>query len=148
MYYYIDMETYDAILYIEPMVNEDDRYPTTTTIDAGPHGNTQYTNWDDPKLWSSNAFGRILNNELNNMSTGFSAEVTEFAKWIVVRVSHSNYLTGRTSSKTFLIVFSNKDSGIVLSTANKWRTISGYSQAVSYIKSASQILKNSTSQKI
>lgn len=143
------METFDAILYVEPdLINEDERYPTTKTIDTSPHGNTQYVNWDDPKLWSSNAFGRIMRNELNNFGQGFSAEVTDFAKWVVVKVNYSDYITGRTNSKTFLVVFSNKDIGIVLSTANKWRSISGYSQAVSYIKSASQSLKNSAQQKI
>ena len=142
------METYDAILYIEPSINEDDRFPTKSTIDASPHGNTQYVNWDDAKLWANNAFGRLLRNELNNMGNGFSAEVTDFAKWVVVKVNHHDYITGRTSSKTFLVVFNNKDAGIVLSTANKWRSISGYSQAVSYIKAASQVLRNSSSQKI
>lgn len=142
------METYDAILYIEPSINEDDRFPTKSTIDASPHGNTQYVNWDDPKLWANNAFGRLLRNELNNMGNGFSAEVTDFAKWVVVKVNHHNYITGRTSSKTFLVVFSHKEAGLVLSTANKWRSISGYSQAVSYIKAASQVLRNSSSQKI
>lgn len=142
------METYDAILYIEPSINEDDRFPTKSTIDASPHGNTPYVYWDDPKLWANNAFGRLLRNELNNMGNGFSAEVTDFAKWVVVKVNHHDYITGRTSSKTFLVVFNNKDAGIVLSTANKWRTISGYSQAVSYIKAASQALRNSSSQKI
>ena len=142
------METYDAILYIEPSINEDDRFPTKTGIDASPHGNTSYVYWDDPKLWANNAFGRLLRNELNNMGNGFSAEVTDFAKWVVVKVNHHDYITGRTSSKTFLVVFNNKDAGIVLSTANKWRSISGYSQAVSYIKAASQVLKNSSSQKI
>ena len=142
------METYDAILYIEPSINEDDRFPTKTGIDASPHGNTSYVYWDDPKLWANNAFGRLLRNELNNMGNGFSAEVTDFAKWVVVKVNHHDYITGRTSSKTFLVVFNNKDAGIVLSTANKWRSISGYSQAVSYIKAASQVLRNSSSQKI
>ena len=142
------METYDAILYIEPSINEDDRFPTKSGIDASPHGNTPYVYWDDPKLWANNAFGRLLRNELNNMGNGFSAEVTDFAKWVVVKVNHHDYITGRTSSKTFLVVFNNKDAGIVLSTANKWRSISGYSQAVSYIKAASQVLKNSSSQKI
>ena len=142
------METYDAILYVEPSINEDDRFPTKTGIDASPHGNTSYVYWDDPKLWANNAFGRLLRNELNNMGNGFSAEVTDFAKWVVVKVNHHDYITGRTSSKTFLVVFNNKDAGIVLSTANKWRSISGYSQAVSYIKAASQVLRNSSSQKI
>jgi hypothetical protein len=42
----------------------------------------------------------------------------------------------------------DKGGGLVMSTANKWRSISGYSQAVSYIKSASTALENSVQQKI
>lgn len=143
------MKNIDTVLYITQMINEEDeRFSSTKAIDASPQGNTPYVNWDDPKLWSSNAFGRAIQNELNSMGSGFSAEVTDFAKWVVVKVNYHNYITGRTSSKTFLIVFSNKNEGIVLSTANKWRSISGYAQAVSYIKSASQALRSSSNSKI
>lgn len=153
MYYYICMEKYDTILYIDPntMINEDDlndRFYTTKTPDSSPKGVTKYTNWDDPKLWSNIAFGRQMQSELNNMGSEFSAEVTDFGKWVVVKINHHNYITGRTSSKSFLVVFQQKGEGIVLSTANKWRSISGYGQAISYIKSAAQVLKNSSSQKI
>jgi hypothetical protein len=37
---------------------------------------------------------------------------------------------------------------MVLSTANKYRTISGYSQAVSYIKSVSSALETACQQKL
>ena len=147
--YYIYMERYDTILYIEPSINEsDERYPTTSAMDASWKGKTQNVDWDDPKLWASNAFGRLMQSELNNMGNGFSAEVTDFAKWVVVKINHHNYITGRTSSKTFLVVFKQKNNGIVMSTANKWRSISGYSQAIQYIKAAAQSLKNSNDNKI
>lgn len=141
----------DTVLYIDRsiQVNENDyRYTTTSTIDASPHGFNQYVNWDDPKLWSGVAFGRLMQSELNSMGKEFSAEVTDFGKWVMIKVNCHNYITGRTDSKSFLVVFQDKSNGIVLSTANKWRSISGYSQAVSYIKSASQALKNSANQKI
>lgn len=141
---------YDTILYIDPsLINEnDDRYSAKNPMDTSWKGNTQYVDWDDPKLWASNAFGRLMQNELNGMGNGFSAEVTDFAKWVVVKVNHHNYITGRTSSKTFLVVFKQKSDGIVMSTANKWRSISGYSQAVQYIKAAAQSLRSSNSNKI
>ena len=44
--------------------------------------------------------------------------------------------------------FSNKSKGIVLSTANKWRSIDGYSQAASYIRSAMNGLKSDTQSKL
>lgn len=138
----------DTILYLENILLEDDRYVTDKPADASYHGINPSINWDDPKLWSSNAFGKTIQKELNGMGGGFSVEVTDFNKWVVVKVNYNNCITGRVSSKTFLIVFSNKSNGIVLSTANKWRSISGYSQAVSYIKSASQSLKSSSDQKI
>ena len=47
-----------------------------------------------------------------------------------------------------MVVFKQKNNGIVMSTANKWRSISGYSQAIQYIKAAAQALKNSNDNKI
>lgn len=142
------MNIIDTVLYVEPLINEDDRYYTTKVPDASFKGKTQYVNWDDPKLWSPTAFGRIMQSELNSIGGGFSAEVTDFGKWVVCKINHHNFVTGRTSSKTFLIVFKQKGDGIVLSTANKWRSISGYGQAVSYIKSAAQSLRNSNDNKL
>jgi hypothetical protein len=96
----------------------------------------------------------MMLNDLNNWKQGYSANVTDFGKWVVVEVTHHNHVTGRSASKTFLVVFdggpkgTDKGGGMVLSTANKWRTISGYAQASSYIKSASGALESATSQKL
>lgn len=117
-------------------------------------GNNQYLTYDDPKLYASNAFGRMMLQDLNSWKQGYSAKVTDFGKWVVVEVTYHHYITGRSASKTFLVVFNggpkgtDKGGGLVLSTANKWRTISGYAQASSYIKSASTALESSTEQKI
>jgi hypothetical protein len=128
-----------------------------TYTGAGPGkttGNVPYLWYDDPRLYASNAFGKLMYNDLNNWKQGYSAKVTDFGKWVVVEVTHHNHITGRSASKTFLVVFdggpkgTDKGGGIVLSTSNKWRTISGYSQASSYIKSASGALESATSQKI
>lgn len=145
------MEKIDTILYIDRSINEDynDRYHGNKSTDASYKGNTNSVNWDDPKLWSGVAFGRLMQQELNSMGSEYSAEVVDFGKWVTVKVNCHNYITGRTCSKTFLVVFSgDRGNGLVLSTANKWRSISGYAQAVSYIKSAAQILRNTSSQKI
>lgn len=117
-------------------------------------GKVPYMWYDDPKLYASNAFGRMMQNDLNNWRKGYSAKVTDFGKWVVVDVTYHNVITGRSASKTFLVVFdggpkgTDPAGGMVLSTANKWRTISGYSQASSYIKAASGTLESATSQKI
>ena len=151
------MSKYDAILVCnyEDMINEwDDRVYTSTAVDGTDYRRQTSWDWDDPKLYAQNAFGRLLQMDLNNWRTGYSARVTDFGKWVTVDVTHHNFLTGRSASKTFLVVFNggpkgnDKAGGIVLSTNNKWRSISGVSQASSYIKSACSALENSTSVKL
>ena len=146
----MDYSKYDAILYIsqEEHINENDRKNASQSPVGYYTGNTPYVNWDDPKLYGSFSFGRLVQSALNGLGDGFSAEVTDFNKWVVVKVSHHDIITGRDSSKTFLIVFQQKGDGIVLSTNNKWRSISGAEQAISYIRSISQSLKNSSRQKL
>ena len=149
---------YDAILicntndFLTEAFGDERRY-----TGAGPGkdtGKVPYLWYDDPRLYASNAFGRLMLNDLNNWKQGYSAKVTDFGKWVVVEVTHHNHITGRSASKTFLVVFdggpngTDKGGGMVLSTANKWRTISGYAQASSYIKSASGALESATSQKL
>lgn len=152
---------YDAILIcnVDDMINSinedygDPRY----MAGAGPgrdYGKVQPFWYDDPKLYASNAFGQSMLNDLNAWKKGYSAKVTDFGKWVVVEVTYHNVITGRSASKTFLVVFdggpkgTDKAGGMVLSTANKYRTISGYAQASSYIKSASNALESATTSKI
>ena len=154
----INTSKYDAILVCnaDNIINEahgDDRIHTHDIphADAGFVG---YLWYDDPKLHAANAFGKMMLNDLNNWRNGYSAKVSDFGKWVVVEVTYHNYITGRSASKTFLVVFdggpkgTDKGGGMVLTTANKYRTISGYSQASSYIKSASGALESAASQKI
>lgn len=149
---------YDAVLIcnVNDFITEefgDDRYKAGANV-GRDYGKVQYFWYDDPKLYAQNAFGRCIQNDLNNWRQGFSAKVTDFGKWVVVDVTHHNHITGRSASKTFLVVFdggpkgTDKAGGMVLTTANKYRTISGYAQASSYIKSAVAALESSTSQKI
>lgn len=155
---------YDAVLVcnVDEMlqdiqnINEgfgDERTLTGANI-GRDYGKVPYFWYDDPRLYASNAFGRLIQNELNSWKSGFSAKVTDFGKWVIVDVTFHHRITGRSASKTFLVVFDggptgeDKGGGMVLTTANKWRTISGYSQAASYIKAASSTLESATSQKI
>lgn len=144
------MEKYDAVLYVDQMINETDyriharKAPNGNfySMDGRPY------NSDDPKMYNAFSFGNIMRNALNNMGDGYSAEVTEFKKWVVVRVSHHDHMSGVSASKTFLVVFKDKGDGIVLSTHNKYRTISGADQALSYIRSACSSLRNLTQNRI
>lgn len=154
----ISNSKYDAILICntDDIINEgayDDRSYGSTTIGKNT-GKVPYLWYDDPKLYAANAFGKMMLNDLNNWKQGYSAKVTDFGKWVVVEVTYHHHVTGRSASKTFLVVFdggpkgTDKGGGMVLSTANKWRTISGYTQASTYIKAASTALEATTSQKI
>ena len=154
----IDISKYDAVLIcnVNEIITEafgDERSYTGAGY-GKTTGNVPYLNYDDPRLYAQNAFGRVIQNELNSWKQGYSTKVTDFGKWVVVEVTYHHHVTGRSASKTFLVVFdggpkgNDKGGGIVISTANKWRTISGASQAVSYIKSASGALEGATTQKL
>lgn len=145
-----NMRNYDAILYIEePIIKEtDERVYSKTATASNIKSLNKNAEWLDPKLFSPYAFGQSLSSALNNLGNGYSCRVTDFSKWVVVDVSHHDTLTGRTSSKTFLIVFKNKSDGMVFSTHNRYRTISGVGQAASYIRSAMSTLQSSTQTKI
>ena len=152
-----DTSKYDAVLICNVDDSVCEAYDDRVYAKAGygrDDGKSQYFWYDDPKLYASNAFGKMMLADLNGWKAGYSAKVSDFGKWVVVDVTYHHHVNGRTASKTFLVVFDGgpkgKDpaGGMVLTTANKWRTISGYSQAVSYIKSAATALESSTEQKI
>lgn len=142
----------DTILYVvEPIIESseaDPRYNNKGGYDMRVKYDRGSPDYIDPALNSQFAFGKALQNSLNNIGDGFSVEVSDFGRWVVVRVTHNNITTGVSSSKTFLIVFSNKSKGMVFSTSNKWRTVDGYNQAATYIRSAVNSLKTLTQNKI
>lgn len=140
---------YDAILYIESIINESD--PRIHNKGKTPSATVGYfTNYnaDDPRLYNMFSFGNAMRNSLSNMGPGYSCQVTDFKKWVVVTVSYSDIITGKMSSKTFLIVFNLEKDGIVLTTHNRYRSISGVDQAITYIKSSCQSLKSDIQNRI
>lgn len=141
---------YDAILCVEPQINEATSDPRmhTKNIPGATRGFSINYNADDPKMYNSFTFGNAVRQALDGMGRGYSCQVTDFKKWVVVTVNHSDMITGKSSSKTFLIVFSPNKDGIVLSTHNRYRTISGADQACSYIKSVCQGLQSDTQNRI
>lgn len=140
---------WDAILYVDTPVNEaDERIVGTKGIDATIRYKRGSIDWDDPKLWGPSSFGNVLRTGLSSMGSNYSCEVTDFGKWVSVRVSCHDHISGRSASKTFLIVFKQRGDGIVLSTHNRYRTISGVDQAISYIRSTCNSLQNNIQTKI
>jgi len=154
----IDLNEYDAVLVYQPTVNESDlsdlmgsgtpdKRATATSpwrTDKGAYSN--YLFYNDPKLYTAWSFGKQLQNALVGIGSGYSAEVSDYGKYVSARITYSNPPTGRSASKTFLIVF-NPDGkeGHVFSSSNRYRTFSGITQAASYIKSASSSLRERTS---
>ena len=141
------MKKYDTILYINPLILEyDDRNYSTkgpTSHDGGPMG---IPGRDDPKMYSSQNFGRIIQSSLSSIGQGYWAEVTDFGKYISVLVGYHNTVSGKSVTKNFLIVFDGKlGDGYVFNTHSRWRSISGLTQATDYIKSSVSNLKNSAS---
>jgi hypothetical protein len=142
------MKKYDAILVVEnDQILEDERVYGRKLPGAIKGMNGLY-NTDDPKMYYTYSFGNAVKSALSNMGNGFSCKVTDFKKWVVVEVTHHNHITGKSASKTYLIVFQDKGDGIVLTTHNKYRSISGADQAISYIRSTSSALQSDTQSRI
>ena len=139
-----------TVLYIQPEnLNEGaDRRSINTKmvngLDQGPNG---IVNYDDPKLYTATNFGRQLQTMLSN-SNNFWAEVSDFGRYVVVTAGYHNTISGRSATKHFVIAFDPDGVGTVFTSATKWRSISGVSQAASYIKSACNPLESSASNKI
>jgi hypothetical protein len=142
---------YDYILCVNNQINEDRRSTGSSkggTYSRSPQWMNNSYDWDDPKLYASFSFGNAIQSQLNSIGAGFSAQVSDFGKWVVVTVTHSDIITGRSASKTFLVVFKPDGDGIILNSHNRYRTISGYSEAINYIRSVSSNLRSATQTKM
>lgn len=140
---------YDAVLYVEQPINEADKRMYNKGKTPQPTvGFDRYYTADDPKMYNMFTFGNAVRQSLSGMGQGFYCQVTDFKKWVVVTVTYSDIITGKSSSKTFLIVFSPDKDGIVLSTHNRYRSISGVDQACSYIKNVCNALQSDTQNRI
>ena len=150
-----ERKEYDVILEVDYNLNDLNEGIDNRNYANSPFGGYEkpikgsYSNYIDPKFYASWSFGRQLRSILNGMGSGYSNEVTDFGQEIVVRVTHSDTVTGRSSSKTFLIIFTDKKgNAMVKNHSNKWRSVSGIDQAASYIRSISSNLQANTQQKI
>lgn len=126
---------------IKQQINESDgriqgRSGATGASDFGPGGQPNRYDW---RLWTASGYGRRLQSYLQG-GNGYSYEVTDMGKYVVVHATFHNLATGKTVSKTFVIAFDNPKigDGKVFATSTKWRTVSNVDQAANYIKSTIQ----------
>lgn len=128
---------------VHPITEADDgrvqgRKGYTGMADQGPGGMIGRQDW---RLFSGSGYGRRLQSSLPG-GNGYSYDVTDMGKYVVVRGTGHNLATGKTVSKTFVIVFEDPKYGdaTVFATSTKWRTVSTVDQAASYIRSTIQSL--------
>lgn len=132
---------YDAVLVFENMINEDDRFygsPAKYDPLGAPEGQSDW------KLLDAFTFGKSIRANLDGLSSGYYNKVVDYGKYVIVVVGYHNIITGRSAEKTILIVFKNKGDGIIMSTSNRYRTINGVQQALSYIRATASTLPNLT----
>jgi len=121
----------------------------TLSATTGPYQDkgaySDYLYYQDPKLYAAWSFGKQLQNSIGNVGYGYGCEVSDFGRYVSVKVTYSNPPTGKTASKTFLIVFDpDGKKGNIFQTSNRYRTFSGVGQAASYIKSCVSGLRDKT----
>ncbi len=147
-----------AIIQIDSSINEADLSGVmglgpgdirATSVVGGPYYDkgaySDYLNYQDPKIYASWTFGKQLQSSLSNSGYGYGCEVSDFGRYLSVKVTYSNPPTGRTASKSFLVVFDpDGKKGNIFQTSNRYRTFSGLSQAASYIKSCMSSLRDKT----
>lgn len=156
----INIDEFDGILVFDKeSINEDSLNNLTglgpgdvraLSATTGPNQDkgaySQYLYYQDPKLFTQWSFGKQIQNNLTNVGSGYGCEVSDFGRYVSVKVTYSNPPTGKSSSKTFLVVFDpDGKKGNVFQTSNRYRTFSGVSQAASYIKSCVSSLRDKTS---
>lgn len=155
----INIEDFDGILVLDKeSINEDSLNNLmgqgggdvrTLSAIVGPYQDrgaySQYLNYQDPKLFAQWSFGKQIQNNLTNVGSGYACEVSDFGRYVSVKITYSNPPTGRTASKSFLVVFDpDGKKGNIFQTSNRYRTFSGVSQAASYIKSCVSSLRDKT----
>ena len=143
----------DAILYFDQnIISEDGGGDIRSTTSVRNHGYNMgpagMINRDDPKMYMATNIGRQLQSSLNGIGNGFWAEVSDFGKYVTVTAGCHNTVSGRSATKTFVIVFEKNGIGTIFNSSTKWRTISGVGQAASYIRSMTSAIEGNTSNKI
>lgn len=144
----MDYSKFDYILVVDNSLNEDQTDKRTynknlPSVDYNPQGS--YIGIRDLKLMQSWSFGKMIQRDLNSMGSGFSCRVFDVGGEVAVTVTHTDVVTGKSASKSFIIVFDSKNGdGIIKSSSTRWRSISGIGQAESYIKSVANGLSSFT----
>ena len=75
-----DISKYDAVL-VYNIDNINEGYGDERTMSGGgpgrDSGKVPYFWYDDPRLYASNAFGRMMQSSLNSWKQGYSAKVSD-----------------------------------------------------------------------
>lgn len=147
----MDYNKFDYILVLDNLDNSINEATTDPrnysrklpSIDINPQG--MYVGIRDPKLMASWAFGKVLQRDLNSMGSGYSCQVHDCGGEVAVTITHCCTDTGKSASRSFIIVFDSKSGdGVIKSSSTRWRSISGIGQAESYIKSVASSLQSIT----
>lgn len=129
-----------VIQIVQPITEADGRLQgksgASGAIDYGPGGVINAWDW---RLYSGSGYGKRLQAMLGG-GNGYSYEITDMGQYVSVRGTYHSLATGKTTTKTFIIVFDNPKygDGKVFATSTKWRTVSNVDQAASYIRSTIQ----------
>lgn len=84
---------------------------------------------------ASYALGPQIRSGLS-LGSGYYVEVADFGAAVVVKVTYTQISTSKGASMTFLVTFNSKNGGgTVYANAKRHRSVSDYSQAISYIRS-------------
>ena len=144
----MDYSKFDYVLVVDNSLDEsqtDKRVynKNLPSVDYNPQGS--YIGVRDLKLMQSWSFGKMIQRDLSSMGNGYSCRVFDVGGEVAVTVTHTDAVTGRSASKSFIIVFDSKSgNGIIKSSSTRWRSISGIGQAESYIRSVASGLQSFT----
>ena len=118
----------------------------TGAVNYGPNNMPNKYDW---RVWSSAGFGKVIQNSLPK-GDGYWSEVHDCGKYVSVRAGYNSVAAGKSVAKSFVIVFDSVKSGDgkIFASSTKWRTISNYTQAASYISSVIRSLANQANQQI
>ena len=100
---------------------------------------------------SNRTLGGYFRTGLANIGAGFSTQVSDFGIAVVVNITYSNTVTGRTAGQNFVVIFDTYNKRLpyrAYSSTSRFRDCSSYDQAISYIRSKASALPGATSSAI
>ncbi len=137
------MEDNDNIFLIyDPPINEGTDDPRMSVgPDSWRMGSDMGTDAFDWRTWQDTSFGRTLTNRLH--SAGINVSVFDAGKTLSVTAGLEDSATGKTVTKTFIVVFAQPKKkgdaipgyGMIWKSSTKFRTFSSIDQVANYVSS-------------